>query len=110
MLEFEAAAADVLEVRTEEAYGGRGRDGRAGLVDSLLVNEDSTGEDQSLGALARGGVTAIDEEFVEADLFRTDFFVTIFRRGHHFRVHAIVPESIEADRYLFMVYERGDLC
>ena len=65
VLEFEAAAADVFEVGAEEADGGVGGDGGAGLVDALLVDEDAAGEDESLSALAGGGVAMVDEEFVE---------------------------------------------
>ena len=64
VLEFEAAAADVFEIGTEQADGCRRSDGGAGLVDALLVDEDAAGEDEGLGALARGGVTAVDKEFV----------------------------------------------
>jgi hypothetical protein len=64
VLEFEAAAADVLEVRTEETDGCGGGDGGAGFVDALLVNENAAGEDESLGSFARRGVTTIDEELV----------------------------------------------
>ena len=69
VLELEAAAADVLEVGAEEADGGGGGDGGAGLVDALLVDEDSAGEDEGLGAFAGGGVALVDEELVETDLF-----------------------------------------
>ncbi len=68
VLELEAAAADVFEVGAEEADGGVGGDGGAGLVDALLVDEDAAGEDEGLGALAGGGVAVVDEEFVETDL------------------------------------------
>jgi hypothetical protein len=64
VLEFEAAAADVLEVGAEESDDGGGGDGSAGLVDALLVDEDAAGEDESLGAFARGGVALIDKELV----------------------------------------------
>ena len=73
VLEFEAAAADVFEVGAEQADGGVGGDGGAGLVDALLVDEDAAGEDEGLGALAGGGVALVDEELVEADLFGAGF-------------------------------------
>ena len=69
VLEFEAAAADVFEVGAEEADGGVGGDGGAGLVDALLVDEDAAGEDEGLGAFAGGGVALVDEEFVETEFF-----------------------------------------
>jgi hypothetical protein len=81
VLEFEAAAADVLEVGAEEADGGVGRDGGAGLVDALLVDEDATGEDEGLGALAGGSVAVVDEELVEAE-----FFFALFGGVRHFSV------------------------
>jgi len=64
VLEFEAAAADVLEVGAEETDLGGGGDGGAGLVDALLVDEDAAGEDEGLGAFAGGGVSLIDEQLV----------------------------------------------
>jgi len=64
VLEFETAAADIFEIGTEQADGCGGRDGGADLVDALFVNEDAAGEDKGLGAFARGGVTAVDEESV----------------------------------------------
>ena len=89
VLEFEAAATDVLEIGAEEADRCSGGDGGAGLVDALLVDEDAAGEDESLGAFARSGVTAVDKKFVEArlfgaDLFSADFFLMVFCSGHHF--------------------------
>ena len=63
-LELEAAAADVAEISAEHADGGVARDGGAGFVDTLLVDEDTAGEDESLGALARGGQGAVNEELV----------------------------------------------
>jgi hypothetical protein len=110
VLEFEAAAADVLEIGAEEADGCVGGDRGAGLVDTLFVNEDATGEDEGLGTFARGGVTAIDEELIEAYFFKAIFFLAIVFRGHHFPVHAVVPKPTGTDKYLFMVYERGALC
>ena len=75
VFEFEAAAADVLEVGAEEADGGGSRDGGAGLVNSLLVDEDAAGEDEGLGAFAGDGVTLVDEKFVEASLFGAGLLV-----------------------------------
>jgi hypothetical protein len=69
VLEFEAAATDILKVGAEEADGGVGGDGGAGLVDALLVDENAAGEDEGLGSLAGGGMAVVDEEFVEAELF-----------------------------------------
>jgi len=68
VVEFEAAAADVLEVVAQHADGGVFGDGGAGLVDALLVDEDAAGENEGLGALAGGGEGAVNEEFVEAKL------------------------------------------
>lgn len=69
MLELEAAAADVLEIGAEETDDGVGGDGGAWFVDTLLVDEDAAGEDESLGALAGGGVALIDEQLVDARLW-----------------------------------------
>ncbi len=79
VLEFEAAAADVLEVGAEEADGGCGGDGGAGLVDALFVDENAAGEDEGLSAFAGGGVAVVDEKLVE-----TDLFVALFCRVRHF--------------------------
>ncbi len=68
VLEFETPATDVLQVGAEEADGCVGGDGGAGLVDALLVDEDTASEDEGLGTLAGGSVAMIDEELVEADL------------------------------------------
>jgi hypothetical protein len=51
-LELEAAAADVLEIGAEEANDRVGGDGGTWLVNTLLVNENATCEDESLGAFA----------------------------------------------------------
>src|SRR5205807_6548632 len=79
VLEFEAATADVFEVRAEETDGGGGGDGGAGLVDALLVDEDAAGEDESLGAFAGGGVAVVHEELVE-----TYFLGSLFCGIDHF--------------------------
>jgi hypothetical protein len=68
-LEFEAAAADVLEVGAEEADDAVGGDGGSWLVDALLANEDAAGEDEGLGPFARGGVALVDKQLVEAEFF-----------------------------------------
>ena len=52
---------------------GGGGDGGAGLVDALLVDENATGEDESLGAFAGSGVALVDEELVETDLLEALF-------------------------------------
>jgi len=75
VLEFEASSGDVFEIGAKQADDGVGRDGSAGLVDALLIDEDAASEDKGLGSLAGGGVALIDEEFVEADFFAG-------RRGH----------------------------
>ena len=64
--ELEASAGDVAEVVAEEADDGGVGDGDAGLVDSLVVDEDTAGEDEGLGTLAGGGEGAVYEELVEA--------------------------------------------
>jgi len=68
-LELEAAAADVFEIGTEEANDGVGGDGGAWFVNTLLVDEDTAGEDESLCAFAGGGVALIDEKLVDAELW-----------------------------------------
>ena len=67
VLELEAAAADVFQVGAEESDDSVGLDGRAGLVDALLVDEDTAGEDEGLGAFAGGCVALVYEEFVETE-------------------------------------------
>jgi hypothetical protein len=52
VLELEAAATDVFEIGAEEANDGVGGDGGTGFVNTLLVDEDAAGEDESLCALA----------------------------------------------------------
>ena len=64
-LELEAAAADVRHVIAEEADSGAGSDRRARLVNFLLVDEDSSGEDQGPGALAASDEIALDEQQVQ---------------------------------------------
>jgi hypothetical protein len=65
--EFEAAAADVAEVRAEEAEGSVGGDRGAGFVLLLLADENTAGKDESLGALAGGNEAALHQQFVETD-------------------------------------------
>ena len=69
-LQLESAAADVAEVVAEHTDDGVLGDGGARFVDPLLVDEDATGEDQSLGALAGGGEGAVNEELVETEFHR----------------------------------------
>jgi len=95
VLEFEAAAADVFEVGAQEADGSGGGDGGAGLVDALLVDEDTAGEDESLGALTGGSVALVDEELVEADLLGA-LFCGI---GHL----CALSHGLKSCLYLFMV-------
>jgi len=80
VLEFEAAAADVLEVGAQETNSGCGGDGGAWLVDALLIDENASGEDEGLSAFAGGGVAEVDEKLVE-----TDLFVALFCGVHDFR-------------------------
>jgi hypothetical protein len=63
-LEFEAAAADVFEIRAEETNDSVGGDGGTWLVNTLFVDENTAGEDESLRAFARGGVALVDEKLV----------------------------------------------
>ena len=58
--EFESASANVTEVGAKEADGGIGRDGGAGLVLLLLVDEDAASEDDGLSAFAGGSQTAVN--------------------------------------------------
>ena len=65
-LKFESAAADVGHVVAEEADGGIGCDGGAGLVDFLFVDQDAAGEDEGAGALAALDQAAVDEQEIDA--------------------------------------------
>ena len=65
-LKFESAAADVGHVVAEEADGGIGGDGGAGLVDFLFVDEDAAGEDEGAGAFATLDEAAFYEENIDA--------------------------------------------
>ena len=65
--ELEASAGDVAEVAAEHADNGGVGDGDAGLVDTLLVDEDPAGEDKGLGSFAGGGEGAVNEELVETE-------------------------------------------
>lgn len=78
-LKLESAAAHIFEIRPEEANDGLFEDGSSGLVDALVVDKDAAGEDESLGALAGGGVTLIHEKLVEADLHRLGETLCEFR-------------------------------
>jgi len=64
--ELEAAATDVALLLAEEAYGGVGRNGGAGLVHLLLADENAAGEDEGAGALAAGDQAEGDKEEVNA--------------------------------------------
>ena len=65
--ELEAATADVAQVFPQQADGILFRDGMAGLLDLLLVDEHAAGEDQGLCALAAGDQSPVDEQLVEAE-------------------------------------------
>ncbi len=68
-LKLEAASADVFEIGAEETNDGVGGDGGTWLVNTLLVDEDTACEDESLGAFARGGVALINEKLVDTVLW-----------------------------------------
>jgi hypothetical protein len=63
--ELESATADVGLVVAEEADGGVGGNGGAGLVDFLFGDEYAAGENEGAGALAAGGKLAFDQKDVE---------------------------------------------
>ena len=65
-LKFESAATDVRHVVAEEADGGVGGNGGAGLVDFLFVDEDAASEDESAGTLAARDESALDEQEIDA--------------------------------------------
>jgi hypothetical protein len=68
-LELEAAAANVFEIGAEKANYSVGGDGGAWLVNTLFVDEDTSGEDESLRAFARSGVALVDEKLVNTLLW-----------------------------------------
>jgi len=68
-LELEAAATDVFEIGAEEANYSVGGDGGTWLVNTLFVDEDASGEDESLRSFARGGVALVDEKLVNTLLW-----------------------------------------
>ena len=70
-LQLETAAADVPQVGAEQADGGGRRDGGAGFVDALLVDQNPARENERLSAFAGGGMTQIDQQLVQTQLRRT---------------------------------------
>jgi hypothetical protein len=82
-LKLEATAADVFEVRAEETNDGVCGDRGARLVNTLFVHEDTASEDESLCALAGGGVSLIDEELVDAE-FRGFAALKLYGVAHDF--------------------------
>lgn len=65
VLQLESAAADVFQVRTQEAKNGVVRDAKPRLFDLLLVDQDTAGKNESLCTFPRGSVTLIDQELIE---------------------------------------------
>ena len=66
--EFEAAAADVAEILAKQAQRCGFRDAVAGFVDFLLVNQNTTGEDDGLSTLASRGKSPLYEQLIEPQL------------------------------------------
>jgi hypothetical protein len=65
-LKFETAAAYEGHVVAEQADGGIGRDGSAGFVDFLFVDEYSASENEGAGALAALDQASVNEEEIDA--------------------------------------------
>jgi hypothetical protein len=89
-LELEAAAADVFEIGAEETNDGVCGDRGTRLIDTLLVNEDTSSENESLCALAGGGVTLIDEKLVDAK-FRGFGALKLYGVAHDFNACDCMP-------------------
>ena len=66
-LQFESAAADILQIFAEQADRSIVRNLSAGFFDLLLVDQHFARENQSLRALARRGESAFDQKFVESE-------------------------------------------
>jgi RNA polymerase sigma-70 factor, ECF subfamily len=69
--ELESAAADIAEIVAEHAKCGGVRNGVAGLFDLLFIDEDTSSDDERLGALTRTGESALDEQPVQTCLHPT---------------------------------------
>ena len=69
-LQFEAAAAHVLEVFAQESNIGCAVDASSGFIDFLPVHQDLTGENEGLGAFAGGGQAAFEQKLVETNFQR----------------------------------------
>jgi hypothetical protein len=65
-LEFESAAADVLEIFAQQSQSRSGVDRSTGLHDLLIVDENFSREDERLCAFTRGNKAAIHEQFIES--------------------------------------------
>jgi hypothetical protein len=63
--QFEAAAADKLEIFTEQTNFGGAFHAGSGLLDLMTVDQHFTGEDQRLGALSGSGQAALQQQFIE---------------------------------------------
>ena len=61
LLQFEAAAADVAEIRPQQAHTGFAVDGCARFFDFLFVDQNFSGKDKRLGALTRRRESTIHE-------------------------------------------------
>ncbi len=70
-LQFESAAADVLEIIAEQSDNALRGNLRAGFLNFLIVDQHLACENESLGPFARCGQGAVHEKFVESNFQET---------------------------------------
>jgi len=65
-LKFQASAAHVAQIFSEQAHGGILRNGCAGLVDLLFADQNATGQNHCPRPLTAGDETTLDEQHINA--------------------------------------------
>ena len=71
-LQFQSTATDIFQVFGEQTNRAACGDLHAGLLNLLFVDQDLAGKDERLRAFARGGQTALNQNFVES-FFQNEF-------------------------------------